>query len=297
MAQSYTNSLKYLITGPNDHNWGVVTTTVGTQAIAPNACYPAMKHPDSYALQPQTGRVLDEYQLVYITEGSGFFESHSTPRQHVTAGTVLLLFPGEWHNYAPDTECGWREFWIGFRGDNIDKLVESGFFTRDNALINIGISNSVISLYKDAIRLAEKESIGCQQMISGIVMHMLSHIYYRHRNRFSDSNRAEEIINEALRLMREQTHHTLHVEEIAATLGVGYSWFRQKFKSITGVSPMQYRNRLIMNRAKELLVTEEHGIAELAYMLGFENAGQFSTAFHKMEGISPRRFRDENRLK
>ena len=60
---------------------------------------------------------------------------------------------------------------------------------------------------------------------------------------------------------------------------------------------MQYRNRLIMNRAKELLVTEEYSITELAYLLGFENAGQFSTAFRKTEGISPRRFRDENRLK
>lgn len=297
MTYSDTNSLKYLITGPNDHNWGVVTTTVGTQTIAPNACYPAMKHPDSYDLQPQTGRVLDEYQLVYITEGSGFFESASVPRRQVSAGMVLLLFPGEWHNYAPDTNCGWQEFWIGFRGANIDNLVDSGFFTRDNALINIGISNSIISLYKDAIRHAEKERIGCQQMISGIVMHILSHIYYRHRNRFNDSNRAEEVINEALRLMREQAHHTLHIEDIAASLGVGYSWFRQTFKNITGVAPMQYRNRLIMNRAKELLVTEEHSITELAYMLGFENAGQFATAFRKTEGISPRRFRDENRLK
>ncbi len=295
MTHSATNSLKYLVTSPNDYNWGVVTTTVGTQTIAPNACYPAMKHPDSYDLKPQMGRVLDEYQLVYITEGSGFFESASMPCRRVVAGCVILLFPDEWHNYAPDTDCGWQEFWIGFRGESVDRLMSGGFFTPGNALINIGVSNSVISLYKDAMRLAQQEGIGCQQMISGVVMHLLSHIYYRYRNHFNDSSRSEEIINEAMRLMREQVHHSMRVDEVADALGVGYSWFRQTFKRITGVSPMQYRNRLIMNRAKELLVTGEYSISELAYLLGFENAGQFSTAFRKTEGVTPSRFRDDNR--
>ena len=77
MAGSDINSLKYLTVTPQDAEWGVVVTTVGTQTISPNACYPAMQHPATYAFRPQAGRVLDEYQLLYITEGSGFFESAS----------------------------------------------------------------------------------------------------------------------------------------------------------------------------------------------------------------------------
>lgn len=291
------NSLKYLTTAPDDWQWGLVTTTVGTQSIAPNASYPAMQHPATYDLQPQIGRVLDEYQLVYITEGGGFFESASMPRQRVEAGTMMLLFPGEWHNYAPDASSGWQEFWVGFQGANMDSLVRSGYFARENALLGIGLSNSVIALYREAIRLADRESIGCQQMISGVVMHLLSHIYFRNRNRHAGANSAEELINDARQLMRERIHHSLRSEDIAAELGVGYSWFRQTFKRITGVSPSQYLNSLLMSRAKELLVSEEYSITELAYQLGFENVGHFSTAFRKREGVTPRRFRDENRLR
>lgn len=291
------NSLKYLTIAPDDRIWGVVTTTVGSQKIAPNACYPAMPHPSTHEFKPQNGRILDEYQLVYITEGAGFFESKSVPRQRIEAGTVILLFPGEWHNYAPEESCGWQEYWVGFQGENINRLVDAEFFARENALIKIGISNTIISLYRDAIRIAEQESIGCQQMISGIVMHILSAIYYKHRNGFARANRAEEIINEARLLMRERAHHSLRTEDIATTLGVGYSWFRQTFKRITGISPTQHLNRLLMNRAKEILVTEECTITELADMLGFDNAGHFSTAFRKTEGTTPRQFREENRLK
>ena len=296
MRYSDSNSLKYLTITSEDWNWGIVTTTVGMQTIAPNASYPAMKHPATYDLKPQIGRVLEEYQLVYITEGSGYFESASMARRRVEAGTVILLLPGEWHDYAPDPQCGWQEFWIGFQGSNIERLVNNDIFSRNTALLEIGVSNSVIALYKEAIRLAEKESLGCQQLISGVVMHLLSLIYYRNRNRQSGANRVEDIINEARQLMRERAHHTLKAEDIAESLGVGYSWFRQAFKRITGISPTLYRNHLLMSRAKELLVSEELSITEIAYQLGFENVGQFSTAFRKMEGITPRRFRDDNRL-
>lgn len=291
------NSLKYLTMCSDDWKWGLVTTTVGMQSIAPNASYPAMQHPATYDLKPQVGRVLDEYQMVYITEGSGFFESESMPRQRVETGTVILLFPGEWHNYAPDVNCGWQEYWIGFQGANMDMLVNSGFYSRDEALMVVGVSNSVIALYKDAIRLANKESIGCQQMISGVVMHLLSLVYYRYRNRNAGANRVEDIINDARQLMRERIHHSLRVEDIAASLGVGYSWFRQTFRRVTGISPSQYLNRLLMSRAKELLVSDNQSITELAYALGFETVGQFSTAFRKMEGTTPRRFREENKLR
>lgn len=291
MAGSDINSLKYLTVTPQDAEWGVVVTTVGTQTISANACYPAMQHPATYAFRPQAGRVLDEYQLLYITEGSGFFESASMSRQRVDAGTVILLFPGEWHNYAPDESCGWQEFWVGFQGRNIDQLIRGGYFARDNALLKIGISNTIVSLYKDAIRLAEKESLGCQQMVSGIVMHILSVVYYKYRNGFAEANRSEEIINDARQLMRERVHHSLRTEEVAEALGVGYSWLRQTFKRVTGTSPTQYKNRLLMSRAKELLVVEQQTITEIAYTLGFENVGQFSTAFRKMEGVTPRQFR------
>ena len=291
MAAQNSNSLKYLTVGPQDAEWGVVVTTVGTQTLQPNACYPAMQHPATYAFRPQTGRVLDEYQLLYITEGGGFFESASMSRQRVDAGTVILLFPGEWHNYAPDESSGWQEFWVGFQGQIIDNLVRGSYFARDNALLKIGISNTIVSLYRDAIRLAAKESIGCQQMVSGIVMHILSAVYYKCRNGFAEANRTEEIINDARQLMRERVHHSLRTEDVAEALGVGYSWLRQTFKRVTGTSPTQYKNRLLMSRAKELLVVENQTITEIAYTLGFENVGQFSTAFRKMEGVTPRQFR------
>ena len=295
MADFDRNSLKYLTISPNDEAWGLVVTTVGTQQIESNASYPAMQHPDTYYFKAQNGRILDEYQIVYITKGGGFFESQSVPRQPIEAGTVMLLFPGERHHYTPNELQGWNEYWIGFKGDIAERLASAEFLSPQNAIAKIGISNSLITLYRDAIRIAEKERIGCQQLLAGIVSHMLGHIIYKSKRFGEDFNRSEDIINEARQLMRERVHHSLHAEDIATALGVGYSWFRQSFKRITGISPAQYISRLLISRAKEILISDTQTITEIAYSLGFESVGQFSTLFRKIEGITPRQFRNENR--
>ena len=274
----------------------MVVTTVGMQSIAPNASYPAMQHPDTYDFKPQNGRVLDEFQIVYITEGGGYFESHSVARRRVEAGTVILLFPNEQHSYAPDTQVGWSEFWIGFKGEIAERILSAGFVSPKEAIIELGLSNSLIGLYRDAIRLAERERIASQQLLSGVVVHMLGHILYKSRSLGDGANRTEDIVNEARQLMRERIHHSLHVQDIAEEMGVGYSWFRQSFKRVTGISPAQYMLRLLTSRAKELLMLESYTITEVADMLGFESVGQFSTLFRKIEGLTPRQFRAENQM-
>lgn len=296
MANLSTNSLKYLAGGLHESAWGIEVTTVGYQSIEPNAAYPAMQHPSTYNFRTNSGRVLDEYQIVYITEGGGFFESASKSRCRIESGTVIFLYPGERHSYAPDKKQGWSEYWIGFKGKVANHIFDSNTFPKSMPLLTIGLSNTLTSLYQDAIHLAEKENVGYQQLLAGLVVHMLGQILYKHKNRASESGYAEEIINEGCKLMRERLHHSLRAEEIAQSLGVGYSWFRQTFKRVIGVSPSHYITLLLMSYAKELLVTENKSITETAYILGYDNVGQFSTSFRKIEGVSPSHFREENRL-
>jgi AraC-like DNA-binding protein len=79
---------------------------------------------------------------------------------------------------------------------------------------------------------------------------------------------------------------------LAEQVGVGYSWFRKMFKQYTGISPAQYQIQLRIMRAKELLMTTDLNITEIAYQLNFEDGGCFSTFFKNKEGITPSEFRE-----
>ncbi len=287
------DQLRYLAISPSDEEWGIVVTTVGYQFVPPKGKYPLSQHPDKYDFKPQTGRILNEYQLVYITKGSGYFSSNSyKTKQKITAGTMILLFPGEWHSYYPDPDTGWDEYWVGFRGMHIDRRVEKQFFTINEPLHKIGLSATIVGLYEDILKLASQEKAGYQPMISSIVLHILGSVYYKKRNILFTNTYVVDKINEARILMKENIEDPIGPEEIASRLGLGYSWFRRMFKEYTGVSPAQYQLQQRLLRAKELLTSSNLNISEIAYNLRFENAGQFSTFFKKKAGVTPSEFRE-----
>ncbi len=293
MANQKKDLLKYLTINELDEKWGIVVTTAGYQFIPPQTPYPLSVHPEHYAFKPQTGRILNEYQLVYITKGNGYFSSQSCPKKRIKAGTMILLFPGEWHSYHPDIDTGWDEYWVGFRGPHIDKRVENGFFSCKEPLHHIGISSGIVSLYEEILRIAAEEKFGYQQMASSIVLHILGSMYYKEKNNSFTDRYVIDKINEARILMRD-FENMKTAEEIAREIGVGYSWFRRVFKEYTRVSPAQYQLQLRLLRAKELLTSSNMNISEIAYALKFENTGQFSTFFKHKEGITPSEFRERN---
>ena len=201
--QQERDKLCYLTIGDKDEKWGVVVTTIGYQFIPPGTKYPLSAHPDKYSFMPRGGRILNEYQLVYITKGSGYFASHSCPEAPVKAGTVMLLFPGEWHSYHPDDATGWDEYWVGFKGSYIDDRVANRFLAREQPLHNIGISSGIVSLYEEILQLASAEKAGCQQMMSSIVLHILGSIYYKERNNSYANTFILEKVNAARELMKD----------------------------------------------------------------------------------------------
>lgn len=124
------DAIKYLLANERDQQWGLSVSSIGSERFGPGDAYPSERHSGSYLFRPNGGRVFDEYQLVYISEGEGYFESASVARTKIVAGTMFLLFPGEWHTFSPEATTGWTQYWIGFKGVNIDLRVENQFLAR-----------------------------------------------------------------------------------------------------------------------------------------------------------------------
>lgn len=289
-------NLRYFNITHIDESWGIVVTTVGYQSILPHSPYPPSQHPESHIFNPKVGRVLKEYALVYISHGNGYFESQSCKKRQVKAGSMILLFPNEWHSYSPDQETGWLEYWICFRGGYVDALVENGFFTTKKPIFHLGFSSDIIGLYEDIANYVSLEKTAYQQVISSMAFYLLSSVYYKNRNATFNSSRTIYKINEAREIMKQEIDDNISPESIAKSLGVGYSWFRKMFKQYVDVSPAQYQANLRFLRSQELLDTTNMSITEIAYQLNFENTSQFSTFFRKRAGISPLQYRKEKHL-
>ena len=73
--------------------------------------------------------------------------------------------------------------------------------------------------------------------------------------------------------------------------GFSEGYFLRSFKRIVGLSPIAYQRQLRIGAARTLLRSTNLECKEIAAQVGFGDVCQFSKAFKKATGLSPRRHR------
>ena len=279
---------KYLLANERDALWGLTVSTVGYEEIAPGDPYPTKGHADGYYFNIEKGRTLNEYQLLYNPEGEGVFRSQHCSEIRLKAGDMFLLFPGEWHTYHPLPHTGWKSYWIGFKGKNMDDRVRAGFLSPEHPVYHVGYSSGIEELYRSAYQQAVEEAAYAQQVMAGLVNHLIGMMYSLERNiELSKNQQQVDMINRARLRIRQSLESDLTIQRVAEEMGVSYSNFRKLFKEFTGLSPATYQQELRLLRAKELLSTTDLTVKEIAYRLNFESPDYFSAKFKSKMGCKP----------
>lgn len=291
---SESTMLKYLITNEQDSLWGLTIHSVGYQKVKSREPYPPLNHPARYLFVENKGRVLEEYQLLYIVSGKGRLTSKSlhSKKLEIKQGDMFLLFPGEWHDYRPDERSGWEEYWIGFTGLNMDSRVEHKFFNKEKPAFNVGVRSDIVEIYNLAISIAHNKNAGYQQMLAGIVNMLLGYAYSYDMNSSFENMEVVNDINKAKIIIAENFHTDITPEDIAERVNMSYSWFRRIFKQYTGLAPVQYIQEIRIHKSKELLTNSPLMIKEIAFEVGFNNTEYFATLFKKRTGYTPGRYRE-----
>ena len=81
------------------------------------------------------------------------------------------------------------------------------------------------------------------------------------------------------------------VAQVAEEMNISVYYLSHLFKSVTGITLVEYRNELRLTKAKQLLLGSEKTISEIAIACGFSNASYFTEVFTRSEKIPPREFR------
>ena len=282
--------IKYLTSSREDENWGTYLTSAGLLRIPPETEYPSPTHPGGYFFTWENGRILQEYQVNYITEGNGILENnHGT--FNLKKGDLMVTFPGEWHRYKPHSKTGWTENYIGFSGPAVGFFLAHKLFDPENPVISTGIHEEILDAFLRVFELIKTEPPGFQQIASGMVIKLLGYLVAFQKQKEFSGKEIAGIIEKARFEMRNEVDKNFDLEQFAANNNIGYSYFRRMFKNFTGLSPRQYFLQLKIMRARELLLTTDKSIKEISYLLGFESIYYFSRFFKQKTGMSPSEFR------
>ncbi len=282
---------KYFAVSENDKDWGIHTLNCGTSMIQPGSNSPGAGHPDRYKIIWERGRILNEYQVFYLVEGKGIFESTSIGPIELHAGSIVLIFPQCWHRYKPVGNQLWHTYWVGFDGKLAGEFIQRLDLNPKNPVKLIGYQDKIVQVFFDILETSQLEHSGYQQVFVGEIIKLIGLIHAIHRKSEIKQKDADRIIQEA-KVILMQKNLSISMEEVAESLNMGYSSFRKLFRDYTGISPGQYQMQHKINKAVSLLNEGKRSVKEIASELQFETPQYFARVFKKKTGKTPLEFRD-----
>jgi AraC-like DNA-binding protein len=185
-------------------------------------------------------RIYGSYAIVYLLAGSGHYRDANGNARAVAAGDLIWVYPDLGHEYGPWKGERWDEFFVVFDEPIFDLWLER--------LKSVCMQPVITPL----------QAAGSIATLQGILADL---------RMLQEPRWTESWLIEATAAL--EAEHGDQLPAIAKTLGLSYETFRKKFKSRYGVSPHQYRQRYLMQRACTLLLNRRLSVKETAAMLGF----------------------------
>jgi len=104
----------------------------------------------------------------------------------------------------------------------------------------------------------------------------------------------DEMVRDALRLIRFRANDGVRVSEIVRELAVARRALEQRFVRLVGRTPAAEIRRVRIEEAKRLLVDTQRSIADIGRASGFGHQDLFSRVFRRGVGLTPSQYRKQH---
>ena len=152
------------------------------------------------------------------------------------------------------------------------------------ASLTFGIGSAVSTPMDIAVSFDEAKTAQ-QQADSAQPIRLFSHIVGSNRRSGKD-----KLISAIQQYIDENLGGKLQLNEVAEVFGLSPAYLSVLFKKNTETGFSEYVYTKKIDRAKEMLLSGDMKIYEVADALGFESAYYFSKVFKKVDGHSPREY-------
>ena len=154
-------------------------------------------------------------------------------------------------------------------------------------IICIDQVDTAFALDMDMLADEFKKNVVCIPRVQGVIYNILASICKKQKR--STTKNKYACIRTGIELLEQSSN--MSIAQIATKCGVSECYFRRLFQEYSGESPVSFRQRHRIERAKQLLLSEENfTVSEIAQELGFSDVYHFSKTFKKHCGLSPSAF-------
>lgn len=196
--------------------------------------------------------------------------------------------------------CQWSEEISFIRLDVPPKLLEQVAeqadtnFGSSRELINTAHTHDVKILQISQWLLDEQNNgsaggnLYIDSLLNLLAVHLLRTYTTEFREARSPNRLTQQQVARAIDYMHTHLNQNISLEVLSQTVNVSPSHLRRLFKQATGMAPHQYLIHLRVNRAKELLLTRDFSVNEVAAEVGFADQSHLHRHFKRLFGVTPK---------
>jgi AraC-like DNA-binding protein len=120
-----------------------------------------------------------------------------------------------------------------------------------------------------------------------IVVRLLLGPHAPHLWNLIHTNGPTQKIAQAANRIRQHFAEEMRVDELAETTNMSPTTFRQHFRSMTGMSPVQFQKLLRLQEARQLMLDPNMSAGSASALVGYESASQFNREYKRLFGAPP----------
>ena len=245
------------------------------------SCGHIFAEPGREIYRPQ-GR--EDWLLFYVAkENETFYMENAITLE---AGSFLLFAPGEKQHHTYTGNKTAEFYYVHFLCDSLPE----GISLETSQAYELTPQQAFVSIFEEIIEEALHKKAHYEILCISRLLYLLARIQ-REATQIHDSiDKARHSVAHAIQHMNRYCDSNMKLEDYAATCCMSKYHFLRTFKQTTGMTPIEYRNRVRIDHAKELLKNSYFSVCEIAESLGYTSLSYFSAQFKKATGLSPTQY-------
>ncbi|HEY5587280.1 MAG TPA: AraC family transcriptional regulator [Ruminiclostridium sp.] len=255
-------------------------------------------------------------EIAFLAFGSCVHTYHKSDVRLIP-GDVFIITPHEEHSYKIDSKTVIYNclFYPQVLGEDWDKLKEikniydllivEPFYRSEvgsQEILHLNPSEVIYveSVLKTMLQEQEQKLLGFELMHKSnlaILLCLLGRVW---KKQLVESEILYEgkrdLLTEALQFIETNINSQLNIKKIASQVYLSPNYFRKVFKEKTGLTPIEYINKIRIARAFKLLSENNASISQAAEAVGINDLNYFSRLFKSLAGCSPSEVKKKSEL-
>jgi len=183
---------------------------------------------------------------------------------------------------AKDKFC--NKWSIGVCGNIVGQHFSELF--SEHIYFKLGESGPPVAIFEELLKLLTNKDVHDAPRIAGLTMQFLLEMAGRAPKHLPVP------LSDIIRIFEFNIGKPLELAQVAAELNITVSGMAALFRKHIGLTPKQYRQKLRLQRAEQLLRENSLPIKEIALRLGYQAPQHFTRDIRKFFGCSPRELRN-----